>query len=67
MAAMDKKAPTEAFLARWDDLGRLRGPLPDALRQLRNEANRQITAGADSIDLTFPSYPPLMNESGDSR
>jgi len=67
MSTMGKGAPSEAFLTRWKDLGGLRGPLPDDIRSLRKDAQQQLAQDPESIALSFPVYPPLMNEQADTR
>ena len=56
MAAMHPNPPTDEFLKKWDNLGAVRGPMPDDLRALRASARAQDGEGADPIVLEFPDY-----------
>ncbi len=52
------------FDARWDELSAFRNAVPGAIRELRDDAQRRVSAGEDDIQLDFPEYPPLSWESG---
>jgi thiol-disulfide isomerase/thioredoxin len=54
----------EDFDARWDELANFRTAIPDAIRELRDEAQRRVSAGEDDIELAYPEYPLLSWESG---
>ena len=46
------------FDERWDELAGLRMAVPDAIRELREEAERRIAAGEEHIQLDYPTFPP---------
>jgi hypothetical protein len=54
----------EDFDARWDELASFRTAIPDAIRELRDEAQRRVSAGEEDIQLVYPEYPLLSWESG---
>jgi len=53
----------EEFDASWDELRDFRMAIPDAIRELRDEAQRRVSAGEENIQLQFPEYPLLSWES----
>jgi len=53
----------EEFEASWDELRDFRMAIPDAIRELRGEAQRRVSAGQEDIQLQFPEYPLLSWES----
>ena len=55
-------APRE-FDASWDELSAFRNAVPGAIRELRDDAQRRVSAGEDDIRLDFPEYPSLSWES----
>jgi hypothetical protein len=56
MAAIYPEPPTTEFQEKWDNLGAMRGPLPDDLRALRASAASQDAQGARPIVLVYPTY-----------
>lgn len=61
-AYKEDKAP-EDFEARWDELADFRMAIPGDIRELRDEAQRRVSAGEEDIQLVFPEYPLLSWES----
>jgi thiol-disulfide isomerase/thioredoxin len=53
----------EEFDASWDELRDFRIAIPDAIRDLRDEAQRRVSEGEEDIQVDFPEYPPLSWES----
>jgi thiol-disulfide isomerase/thioredoxin len=53
----------EEFDASWNELRDFRIAIPDAIRELRDEAQRRVSAGEKDIQLVFPEYPLLFWES----
>jgi len=53
----------EAFDASWNELRDFRIAIPDAIRELRDEAQRRVSEGDESVQLKFPEYPLLSWES----
>jgi len=53
----------EEFDASWNELRDFRMAIPDAIRELRDEAQRRVAAGEKDIQLVFPEYPLLSWES----
>ena len=53
----------EEFDACWNELRDFRIAIPDAIRELRDEAQRRVSAGEKDIQLVFPEYPLLFWES----
>ncbi len=53
----------EDFDASWDELRDFRMAIPDALRELRDEAQRRVSEGDEDIQLVFPEYALLSWES----
>jgi hypothetical protein len=53
----------EEFDASWDELRDFRIAIPDAIRELRDEAQRRVSEGEEDIQLLFPEYPLLSWES----
>jgi hypothetical protein len=53
----------EKFDASWDELRDFRMAIPDAIRELRDEAQRRVSEGEEDIQLVFPEYPLLSWES----
>jgi hypothetical protein len=51
------------FDASWDELRDFRSAIPDAIRELRDEAKRRVSAGDEEIQLEFPEYSSLSWES----
>jgi len=46
----------EEFDASWDELRDFRMAIPDAIRELRDEAQRRASEGEEDIQLVFPEY-----------
>ena len=46
----------EDFEASWNELRDFRTAIPDAIRELRDEAQRRVSAGEEDIQLVFPEY-----------
>ena len=61
-AYKDGNAP-ENFDASWNELRDFRMAIPDDIRELRDEAQRRVSAGEEDIQLAFPEYPLLSWES----
>ena len=57
--------PPENFEASWNELRDFRMAIPDDIRALRDEADRQASEGSEEIRLAYPEYPPLSWESRD--
>ena len=53
----------EEFDASWDELRDFRMAIPDAIRQLRDEAQRRVSEGEEDTRLVFPEYALLSWES----
>jgi len=53
----------EEFDARWDELRDFRMAIPDDILELRDKAERRVSAGEADIQLVFPEYPLLSWES----
>ena len=53
----------EEFDESWDELRDFRMAIPDATRELRDEAQRRVSEGEEDIQLLFPEYPLLSWES----
>ena len=51
------------FDASWDELRDFRMAIPGVIRELRDEAQRRVSAGETDIRLVFPRYPLLSWES----
>jgi len=47
----------EEFDASWDELRDFRVAIPGDIRELRDEAQRRVSAGEKDIQLLFPEYP----------
>jgi thiol-disulfide isomerase/thioredoxin len=54
----------EDFDARWNELRDFRISIPGDIQDLRDEAERRVSAGEADIELEFPEYPSLSWESG---
>lgn len=54
-ACKDGNKPEE-FDTSWDELRDFRVAIPDAIRELREEARRRVSAGEEDIQLVFPGY-----------
>ena len=52
----------EGFDASWNELRDFRMAIPDDIRELRDEAQRRVSAGEEDIQLAFPDYPLLSWE-----
>jgi thiol-disulfide isomerase/thioredoxin len=59
----DGNAP-ENFDASWNELRDFRMAIPADIRELRDEAQRRVSAGEEDIQLVYPEYPLLSWESG---
>jgi hypothetical protein len=46
----------EDFDASWNELRDFRTAIPDAIRELRDEAQRRVSAGDKDIQLVYPEY-----------
>ena len=46
----------EEFDASWNELRDFRMAIPDGIRELREEAQRRVSAGEDDVQLVFPEY-----------
>jgi hypothetical protein len=46
----------EDFEASWNALRDFRTAIPDAIRELRDEAQRRVSAGDKDIQLVYPEY-----------
>ena len=46
----------EDFEASWNALRDFRTAIPDAIRELRDEAQRRVSAGEEDIQLVYPEY-----------
>ena len=46
----------EEFDASWNELRDFRMVIPDAIRELRDEAQRRVSAGEEDIQLVYPEY-----------
>ena len=53
----------EEFDASWDELRDFRMAIPNATRELRDEAQRRVFEGEEDIQLLFPEFPLLSWES----
>jgi len=53
----------EGFDASWNELRDFRMAIPDDIRELRDEAQRRVSAGEKNIQLVYPEYPLLSWES----
>ena len=51
------------FDASWDELRDFRMAIPDAIRELRDWAQRRVSEGDKDVQLLFPEYPLLSWES----
>jgi thiol-disulfide isomerase/thioredoxin len=54
----------EDFDARWNELRDFRISIPGDIQDLRNEAERRVSAGEEDIELELPEYPALSWETG---
>ncbi|MBT8050988.1 MAG: thioredoxin family protein, partial [Gammaproteobacteria bacterium] len=63
LAAYKAGNAPEEFDASWDELSAFRNSIPGATRELRDEAQRLVSAGEQDIQLQFPEYPALSWES----
>ena len=52
----------EGFEASWNELRDFRMAIPDDIRELRDEAQRRVSAGEKDIQLQYPEYPLLSWE-----
>ena len=46
----------EEFEASWNELRDFRMAIPDGIRELREEAQRRVSAGEEDVQLVFPEY-----------
>lgn len=54
---------SDDFDASWDELRDFRTAIPGDVRELRDDADRRVSAGEQDIQLRFPNYPLLSWES----
>ena len=64
LAAYKAGNEPEEFEASWNELRDFRMAIPGDIRALRDEAQRRVAAGEDTIQLAFPEYPRLSWEAG---
>ncbi len=67
LAAYAAGNPPEEFDASWDELRDFRTAIPDAIRELRDEAQRRVSEGEEDVQLVFPEYGLLSWESDSSK
>ena len=63
LAAYEAGNAPEEFDASWDALRDFRSAIPDAIRELREEAQRRVSEGKKEIQVMFSEYPWLSWES----
>ena len=63
LAAYEAGNAPEEFDASWNELRDFRMAIPDEIRELRDAAQRRVSAGEKDVQLKFPEYPLLSWES----
>jgi len=63
LAAYENGNAARDFDARWNELRDFRSAIPGDVRELREEAERRVSEGEESVQLTMPKYALMSWES----